>query len=67
MVPPLDIRLAIHPLPVAHRQIQHLEIALRRSEDQIVVSKRVEIAEVRAIGGDDLIVGYRGIACSICA
>ena len=56
VAPALDVRLAVRALAVADRHVHDAQVQLRRAEEQVEVAERIEVAEVRAVGGDPLVV-----------
>src|SRR5438105_12940111 len=56
MAPALDISLTVGSLVIAHRHVDNLEVELGGAENQVEVAKRIEVAEVGAVGGDGLVV-----------
>ena len=56
MPPPADVRGPVPARAVANRQIDDLESKFRRAEQEVEVSERVELAEVRAVGGDQFVI-----------
>src|SRR5271154_3335938 len=55
MAPAPDVGFAISPLPVTDGKIHDLEIVAGRSENQVEIAKRVQVAEIGAVPGDRLI------------
>ena len=51
-----DVRVAVGPRAVAHRHVDDLQVQPGRAEEQVEVAEGVEVAEVRAAGGDPLVV-----------
>ena len=57
MAPALNVCFAVRALAVADREVDDFEVQASGAEDEVEVAKGVEIAEVRAVGGDAIIVG----------
>src|ERR1700731_5361017 len=57
MAPSLDVSLTPGSLMIARRHVDHLEVELGGSENQVEVTERIEVTEVGAVGGDGLVVG----------
>lgn len=56
-VPPaLNIGCSVDSLTIAYRQVGDFEVELRRPKEQVEISERVEISEVRPVPSDQLIV-----------
>lgn len=56
MLPARDVGGAVRAFAVADGHVHDLEVHFCRTEYQVKIAKGVEIAEVRAIGGDLFIV-----------
>src|SRR3954452_22789234 len=52
-----DLRGAVGPGRIADRYLHDLQVELGGAEQQIKVAERVELTEVRPIGGDPLVIG----------
>ena len=48
----VNIGTAVAAGQVAHRNVVHFQIQLRRAEEQVKIAERVEVAEIGPIGGD---------------
>ena len=51
-----DVRLAVAALVVADGEVDDAEVEPRGAEQEVEVAERIEVAEVRAVGGDPLVV-----------
>ena len=52
-----DVGRAIGTGEIMDGNLDDLQIQFRRTEDQIEITEGIEIAEVRAVGGDLIVVG----------
>src|SRR5207249_7100515 len=50
--PPIDVGGSVRALPIANGDLADLQFKVRRSEQQIEVSERVEVPERSAVLGD---------------
>src|SRR6185437_5393074 len=49
MLPALNVRLPVLPLPVTYRQPQNLQVVARCSKQKVEVAERIDLAEVSTI------------------
>ena len=56
MPPAADVRLAVRARLVADGEVDDPQVEPRGAEEQVEVAERVELAEVRAAGGDPVVV-----------
>src|SRR5665213_1806536 len=50
-----DLRVSVRAGVVAHGEVDDLQVQARRSEQEIEVTERIEVPEVRTAGGDLLV------------
>lgn len=58
MLESADIRCSISPGLVINRYFDDFEILLYCAENQVKISKRVELAEIRAVSGNKVIIFF---------
>src|SRR3990172_3335420 len=56
VLPPLDVGPPVGPALVTDGQVEDLQSEPGRAEEEIEIAKRVEVPEVRPLGGDALVV-----------
>lgn len=56
MAPPLDVGFAVGAFAITDGDVADLEVEFVGSEKEVEVAKRIELAEVGAVGGDPLVV-----------
>ena len=55
MAPSLDVCFPVGAFGIPDRKIHKLEIVFRGSKEQIEIAERIEVAEVRTVGGNGVI------------
>lgn len=56
MFPARDVGRAVGALPVADGEIDDFPVQFCRAEDQVKISKGIEVAEIRAVCRDCLVI-----------
>jgi len=52
MTPSLNVRRSVSPGAITNGKINDLQSQLGRAKDQVIVAERIEIPEIRPVGGN---------------
>ena len=57
MAPALYVGRAICTVSISNRHVDDFQVQFGRTKQQIEISERIEVPEIRAIGGQDFVIG----------